>query len=148
MPRASRDTKSVREMMNYPFELMVGLVSLLPPLLLGLDPDTYDELKIVSELNIVFATAWATVCIVGGLAVLWGLRTDSIPPIVVGLRLTSLGWVTFFVISTMSLPSPKPHYDIFVLTGAIIVGISLAQSAILSRRYAALRRSVRRVKGS
>ena len=148
MPRASRDTKSVREMMNYPFELMVGLVSLLPPLLLGLDPDTYDELKIVSELNIVFATAWATVCIVGGLAVLWGLRTDSIPPIVVGLRLTSLGWVTFFVISTMSLPSPKPHYDIFVLTGAIIVGISLAQSAILSRRYTALRRSVRRVKGS
>lgn len=148
MPRASRDTKSVREMMNYPFELMVGLVSLLPPLLLGLDPDTYDELKIVSELNIVFATAWATVCIVGGLAVLWGLRTDSIPPIVVGLRLTSLGWVTFFVISTMSLPSPKPHYDIFVLTGAIIVGISMAQSAILSRRYAALRRSVRRVKGS
>ena len=147
MPRASRDTKSVREMMNYPFELMVGLVSLLPPLLLGLDPDTYDELKIVSELNIVFATAWATVCIVGGLAVLWGLRTDSIPPIVVGLRLTSLGWVTFFVISTMSLPSPKPHYDIFVLTGAIIVGISMAQSAILSRRYAALRRSVRRVKG-
>ena len=148
MPRASRDTKSVREMMNYPFELMVGLVSLLPPLLLGLDPDTYDELKIVSELNIVFATAWATVCIVGGLAVLWGLRTDSIPPIVVGLRLTSLGWVTFFVISTMSLPSPKPHYDIFVLTGAIIVGISMAQSAILSRRYAALRRSVRRVKRS
>ena len=148
MPRASRDTKSIREMMNYPFELMVGLVSLLPPLLLGLDPDTYDELKIVSELNIVFATAWATVCIVGGLAVLWGLRTDSIPPIVVGLRLTSLGWVTFFVISTMSLPSPKPHYDIFVLTGAIIVGISLAQSAILSRRYAALRRSVRRVKGT
>ena len=148
MPRASRDTKSVREMMNYPFELMVGLVSLLPPLLLGLDPDTYDGLKIVSELNIVFATAWATVCIVGGLAVLWGLRTDSIPPIVVGLRLTSLGWVTFFVISTMSLPSPKPHYDIFVLTGAIIVGISMAQSAILSRRYAALRRSVRRVKGS
>ena len=148
MPRASRDTKSVREMMNYPFELMVGLVSLLPPLLLGLDPDTYDELKIVSELNIVFATAWATVCIVGGLAVLWGLRTDSIPPIVVGLRLTSLGWVTFFVISTMSLPSPKPHYDIFVLTGAIIVGISMAQSAILSRRYAALRRSVQRVKGS
>ena len=148
MPRASRDTKSVREMMNYPFELMVGLVSLLPPLLLGLDPDTYDELKIVSALNIVFATAWATVCIVGGLAVLWGLRTDSIPPIVVGLRLTSLGWVTFFVISTMSLPSPKPHYDIFVLTGAIIVGISMAQSAILSRRYAALRRSVRRVKGS
>ena len=148
MPRASRDTKSVREMMNYPFELMVGLVSLLPPLLLGLDPDTYDELKIVSELNIVFATAWATVCIVGGLAVLWGLRTDSIPPIVVGLRLTSLGGVTFFVISTMSLPSPKPHYDIFVLTGAIIVGISMAQSAILSRRYAALRRSVRRVKGS
>ena len=148
MPRASRDTKSVREMMNYPFELMVGLVSLLPPLLLGLDPDTYDELKIVSELNIVFATAWATICIVGGLAVLWGLRTDSIPPIVVGLRLTSLGWVTFFVISTMSLPSPKPHYDIFVLTGAIIVGISMAQSAILSRRYAALRRSVRRVKGS
>ena len=148
MPRASRDTKSVREMMNYPFELMVGLVSLLPPLLLGLDPDTYDELRIVSELNIVFATAWATVCIVGGLAVLWGLRTDSIPPIVVGLRLTSLGWVTFFVISTMSLPSPKPHYDIFVLTGAIIVGISMAQSAILSRRYAALRRSVRRVKGS
>lgn len=148
MPKASRDTKSVREMMNYPFELMVGLVSLLPPLLLGLDPDTYDELKIVSELNIVFATAWATVCIVGGLAVLWGLRTDSIPPIVVGLRLTSLGWVTFFVISTMSLPSPKPHYDIFVLTGAIIVGISMAQSAILSRRYAALRRSVRRVKGS
>ena len=148
MPKASWDTKSVREMMNYPFELMVGLVSLLPPLLLGLDPDTYDELKIVSELNIVFATAWATVCIVGGLAVLWGLRTDSIPPIVVGLRLTSLGWVTFFVISTMSLPSPKPHYDIFVLTGAIIVGISLAQSAILSRRYAALRRSVRRVKGS
>lgn len=148
MPRASRDTKSIREMMNYPFELMVGLVSLLPPLLLGLDPDTYDELKIVSELNIVFATAWATVCIVGGLAVLWGLRTDSIPPIVVGLRLTSLGWVTFFVISTMSLPSPKPHYDIFVLTGAIIVGISMAQSAILSRRYAALRRSVRRVKGS
>ena len=148
MPRVSRDTKSVREMMNYPFELMVGLVSLLPPLLLGLDPDTYDELKIVSELNIVFATAWATVCIVGGLAVLWGLRTDSIPPIVVGLRLTSLGWVTFFVISTMSLPSPKPHYDIFVLTGAIIVGISMAQSAILSRRYAALRRSVRRVKGS
>ena len=148
MPRASRDTKSVREMMNYPFELMVGLVSLLPPLLLGLDPDTYDELKIVSELNIVFATAWATVCIVGGLAVLWGLRTDSIPPIVVGLRLTSLGWVTFFVISTMSLPSPKPHYDIFVLTGAIIVGISMAQSAILSRRYAALRRSVWRVKGS
>ena len=148
MPRVSRDTKSVREMMNYPFELMVGLVSLLPPLLLGLDPDTYDELKIVSELNIVFATAWATVCIVGGLAVLWGLRTDSIPPIVVGLRLTSLGWVTFFVISTMSLPSPKPHYDIFVLTGAIIVGISLAQSAVLSRRYAALRRSVRRVKGS
>ena len=148
MPRASRDTKSVREMMNYPFELMVGLVSLLPPLLLGLDPDTYDELKIVSELNIVFATAWATVCIVGGLAVLWGLRTDSIPPIVVGLRLTSLGWVTFFVISTMSLPSPKPHYDIFVLTGAIIVGISMAQSAILSRRYAALHRSVRRVKGS
>ena len=147
MPRVSRDTKSVREMMNYPFELMVGLVSLLPPLLLGLDPDTYDELKIVSELNIVFATAWATVCIVGGLAVLWGLRTDSIPPIVVGLRLTSLGWVTFFVISTMSLPSPKPHYDIFVLTGAIIVGISMAQSAILSRRYAALRRSVRRVKG-
>ena len=148
MPRVSRDTKSVREMMNYPFELMVGLVSLLPPLLLGLDPDTYDELKIVSELNIVFATAWATVCIVGGLAVLWGLRTDSIPPIVVGLRLTSLGWVTFFVISTMSLPSPKPHYDIFVLTGAIIVGISLAQSAVLSRRYTALRRSVRRVKGS
>ena len=148
MPRASRDTKSVREMMNYPFELMVGLVSLLPPLLLGLDPDTYDELKIVSELNIVFATAWATVCIVGGLAVLWGLRTDSIPPIVVGLRLTSLGWVTFFVISTMSLPSPKPHYDIFVLTGAIIVGVSMAQSAILSRRYAALRRSVRRVKGT
>ena len=148
MPRASRDTKSVREMMNYPFELMVGLVSLLPPLLLGLDPDTYDELKIVSELNSVFATAWATVCIVGGLAVLWGLRTDSIPPIVVGLRLTSLGWVTFFVISTMSLPSPKPHYDIFVLTGAISVGISLAQSASLSRRYAALRRSVRRVKGS
>ena len=148
MPKASRDTKSVREMMNYPFELMVGLVSLLPPLLLGLDPDTYDELKIVSELNIVFATAWATVCIVGGLAVLGGLRTDSIPPIVVGLRLTSLGWVTFFVISTMSLPSPKPHYDIFVLTGAIIVGISMAQSAILSRRYAALRRSVRRVKGS
>ena len=148
MPRASRDTKSVREMMNYPFELMVGLVSLLPPLLLGLDPDTYDELKIVSELNIVFATAWATVCIVGGLAVLWGLRTDSIPPIVVGLRLTSLGWVTFFVISTMSLPSPKPHYEIFVLTGAIIVGISMAQSAILSRRYAALRRSVRRVKGT
>ena len=148
MPRASRDTKSVREMMNYPFELMVGLVSLLPPLLLGLDPDTYDELKIVSELNIVFATAWATVCIVGGLAVLWGLRTDSIPPIVVCLRLTSLGWVTFFVISTMSLPSPKPHYDIFVLTGAIIVGISMAQSAILSRRYAALRRSVRRVKGT
>ncbi len=148
MPRVSRDTKSIREMMNYPFELMVGLVSLLPPLLLGLDPDTYDELKIVSELNIVFATAWATVCIVGGLAVLWGLRTDSIPPIVVGLRLTSLGWVTFFVISTMSLPSPKPHYDIFVLTGAIIVGISMAQSAILSRRYAALRRSVRRVKGS
>ena len=148
MPRASRDTKSVREMMNYPFELMVGLVSLLPPLLLGLDPDTYDELKIVSELNIVFATAWATVCIVGGLAVLWGLRTDSIPPIVVGLRLTSLGWVTFFVISTMSLPSPKPHYDIFVLTGSIIVGISLAQASILSRRYAALRRSVRRVKGS
>ena len=148
MPRVSRDTKSVREMMNYPFELMVGLVSLLPPLLLGLDPDTYDELKIVSELNIVFATAWATVCIVGGLAVLWGLRTDSIPPIVVGLRLTSLGWVTFFVLSTMSLPSPKPHYDIFVLTGAIIVGISMAQSAILSRRYAALRRSVRRVKGS
>ena len=148
MPRASRDTKSVREMMNYPFELMVGLVSLLPPLLLGLDPDTYDELKIVSELNIVFATAWATVCIVGGLAVLWGLRTDSIPPIVVGLRLTSLGWVTFFVISTMSLPSPKPHYDIFVLTGAIIVGISLAQSAVLSRRYVALHRSVRRVKGS
>ena len=148
MPKASRDTKSVREMMNYPFELMVGLVSLLPPLLLGLDPDTYDELKIVSELNIVFATAWATVCIVGGLAVLWGLRTDSIPPIVVGLRLTSLGWVTFFVISTMSLPSPKPHYDIFVLTGAIIVGISLAQSAILSRRYAALRRSVQRVKGT
>ena len=148
MPKASRDTKSVRDMMNYPFELMVGLVSLLPPLLLGLDPDTYDELKIVSELNIVFATAWATVCIVGGLAVLWGLRTDSIPPIVVGLRLTSLGWVTFFVISTMSLPSPKPHYDIFVLTGAIIVGISMAQSAILSRRYAALRRSVQRVKGS
>ena len=148
MPRASRDTKSVREMMNYPFELMVGLVSLLPPLLIGLDPDTYDGLKVVSELNIVFATAWATVCIVGGLAVLWGLRTDSIPPIVVGLRLTSLGWVTFFVISTMSLPSPKPHYDIFVLTGAIIVGISMAQSAILSRRYAALRRSVRRVKGS
>ena len=148
MPKASRDTKTIREMMNYPFELMVGLVSLLPPLLLGLDPDTYDELKIVSELNIVFATAWATVCIVGGLAVLWGLRTDSIPPIVVGLRLTSLGWVTFFVISTMSLPSPKPHYDIFVLTGAIIVGISMAQSAILSRRYAALRRSVRRVKGS
>ena len=148
MPRASRDTKSIREMMNYPFELMVGLVSLLPPLLLGLDPDTYDELRIVSELNIVFATAWATVCIVGGLAVLRGLHTDSIPPIVVGLRLTSLGWVTFFVISTMSLPSPKPHYDIFVLTGAIIVGISMAQSAILSRRYAALRRSVRRVKGS
>ena len=148
MPRASRDTKSVREMMNYPFELMVGLVSLLPPLLIGLDPNTYDGLKVVSELNIVFATAWATVCIVGGLAVLWGLRTDSIPPIVVGLRLTSLGWVTFFVISTMSLPSPKPHYDIFVLTGAIIVGISMAQSAILSRRYAALRRSVRRVKGS
>ena len=148
MPRASRDTKSVREMMNYPFELMVGLVSLLPPLLIGLDPNTYDELRIVAELNIVFATAWATVCIVGGLAVLWGLRTDSIPPIVVGLRLTSLGWVTFFVISTMSLPSPKPHYDIFVLTGAIIVGISMAQSAILSRRYAALRRSVRRVKGS
>lgn len=148
MPKASRDTKSVREMMNYPFELMVGLVSLLPPLLIGMDPDTYDGLKIVSELNIVYATAWATVCIVGGLAVLWGLRTDSIPPIVVGLRLTSLGWVTFFVISTMSLPSPKPHYDIFVLTGAIIVGISMAQSAILSRRYAALRRSVRRVKGS
>ena len=148
MPRASRDTKSVREMMNYPFELMVGLVSLLPPLLIGLDPNTYDELRIVAELNIVFATAWATVCIVGGLAVLWGLRTDSIPPIVVGLRLTSLGWVTFFVISTMSLQSPKPHYDIFVLTGAIIVGISMAQSAILSRRYAALRRSVRRVKGS
>ena len=148
MPRASRDTKSIREMMNYPFELMVGSVSLLPPLLLGLDPDTYDELKIVSELNIVFATSWATVCIVGGLAVLWGLRTDSIPPIVVGLRLTSLGWVTFFVISTMSLPSPKPHYDIFVLTGAIIVGISMAQSAILSRRYAALRRSVRRVEGT
>ena len=148
MPRVSRDTKSVREMMNYPFELMVGLVSLLPPLLIGLDPNTYDGLKIVSELNIVFATAWATICIVGGLAVLWGLRTDSIPPIVVGLRLTSLGWVTFFVISTMSLPSPKPHYDIFVLTGAIIVGISMAQSAILSRRYAALRRSVRRVKGT
>ena len=148
MPRASRDTKSVREMMNYPFELMVGLVSLLPPLLIGLDPNTYDELKIVSELNIVFATVWATVCIVGGLVVLWGLRTDSIPPIVVGLRLTSSGWVTFFVISTMSLPSPKPHYDIFVLTGAIIVGISMAQSAILSRRYVALRRSVRRVKGS
>ena len=148
MPRASRDTKSVREMMNYPFELMVGLVSLLPPLLIGLDPNTYDELRIVAELNIVFATAWATICIVGGWAVLWGLRTDSIPPIVVGLRLTSLGWVTFFVISTMSIPSPKPHYDIFVLTGAIIVVISVAQSAILSRRYAALRRSVRRVKGS
>ena len=148
MPRASRDTKSIREMMNYPFELMVGLVSLLPPLLIGMDPDTYDGLKIVAELNIVFATAWATICIVGGGAVLWGLRTDSIPPIVVGLRLTSLGWVTFFVIATMSLPSPKPHFDIFVLTGAIIVGISLAQSAILSRRYSALRRSVRRVKGS
>ena len=148
MPRASRDTKSVREMMNYPFELMVGLVSLLPPLLIGLDPNTYDELRIVAELNIVFATAWATICIVGGWAVLWGLRTDSIPPIVVGLRLTSLGWVTFFVISTMSIPSPKPHYDIFVLTGAIIVGISVAQSAILSRRYKSLRRSVRRVEGS
>ena len=148
MPRASRDTKSVREMMNYPFELMVGLVSLLPPLLIGLDPNTYDELRIVAELNIVFATAWATICIVGGWAVLWGLRTDSIPPIVVGLRLTSLGWVTFFVISTMSIPSPKPHYDIFVLTGAIIVVISVAQSAILSRRYKSLRRSVRRVEGS
>ena len=147
MPKASRDTKTIREMMNYPFELMVGLVSLLPPLLIGLDPNTYDELRIVAELNIVFATAWATICIVGGWAVLWGLRTDSIPPLVVGLRLTSLGWVTFFVISTMSIPSPKPHYDIFVLTGAIIVGISLAQSAILSRRYAALRRSVRRVEG-
>lgn len=148
MPRASRDTKSVREMMNYPFELMVGLVSLLPPLLIGMDPDTYDGLKIVSELNLVYATAWATICIAGGSSVLWGLRSDSIPPIVIGLRLTSLGWVTFFYISIMSIPSPKPHFDIFVLTGAIIVGISLAQSAILSRRYAALRRSVRRVKGS
>ena len=148
MPRASRDTKSVREMMNYPFELMVGLVSLLPPLLIGLDPNTYDELRIIAKLNIVYATAWATICIVGGWAVLWGLRTDSIPPIVVGLRLTSLGWVTFFVISTMSLPAPKPHYDILILTGAIIVGISMAQSAILSRRYKALRRSVRRVEGS
>ena len=105
MPRASRDTKSVREMMNYPFELMVGLVSLLPPLLIGLDPGTYDELRIVAELNIVFATAWATICIVGGCAVLWGLRSDLIPPIAVGLRLTSLGWVTFFIISRSVLVS-------------------------------------------
>ena len=148
MPTAGRDTKSIREMMNYPFELMVGLVSLLPPLLIGLDPGTYEHLRIVADLNIVFSTAWATICIVGGLAVLWGLRSDSIPPIVVGLRLTSLGWVTFFIISSMSIPSPKPHFDIFVLTGAIIVGISLAQSAALSRRYTALRRSIRRVKES
>lgn len=148
MLKASRDTKTLREMMNYPFELMVGLVSLLPPLLIGLDPGTYDELRIVAELNIVFATAWATICIVGGCAVLWGLRSDLIPPIVVGLRLTSLGWVTFFAITSLSLPSPKPHFDIFVLTGAIIVGISMAHSVKLSRRYTALRRSIRRVKES
>ena len=148
MPTAGRDTKTIREMMNYPFELMVGLVSLLPPLLIGLDPGTYDELRIVAELNIVFATAWATICIVGGCAVLWGLRSDLIPPIVVGLRLSSLGWVTFFAITSLSLPSPKPHFDIFVLTGAIIVGISMAHSVKLSRRYTALRRSIRRVKES
>lgn len=148
MLKASRDTKTLREMMNYPFELMVGLVSLLPPLLIGLDPDTYDELSIVAELNIVFATAWATICIVGGCSVLWGLRSDLIPPIVVGLRLTSLGWVTFFIIASMSIPSPKPHFDIFVLTGSIIVGISMAHSVKLSRRYKALSRSIRRVKES
>lgn len=148
MLKARRDTKTLREMMNYPFELMVGLVSLLPPLLIGLDPGTYDELRIVAELNIVFATAWATICIVGGCAVLWGLRSDLIPPIVVGLRLSSLGWVTFFAITSLSLPSPKPHFDIFVLTGAIIVGISMAHSVKLSRRYTALRRSIRRVKES
>lgn len=148
MLKASRDTKTLREMMNYPFELMVGLVSLLPPLLIGLDPGTYDELRIVAELNIVFATAWATICIVGGCAVLWGLRSDLIPPIVVGLRLTSLGWVTFFIITSLSLPSPRPHFDIFVLTGSIIVGISMAHSVALSRRYKALSRSIRRVKES
>lgn len=148
MPKASRDTKSLREMMNYPFELMVGLVSLLPPLLIGLDPGTYDELKIVAELNIVFASAWATICIVGGGSVLWGLRSDLIPPIVVGLRLTSLGWTTFFIISSLSIPAPKPHFDIFVLTGAIIVGTSLAHSVTLSRRYTTLRRIIRMVEES
>lgn len=148
MPKASRDTKTLREMLNYPFELMVGLVSLLPPLLIGLDPGTYDELKIVAELNIVFASAWATICIVGGWSVLYGLRSDSIPPIVVGLRLTSLGWTTFFIISSLSIPAPKPHFDIFVLTGAIIVGISMAHSVTLSRRYTALRRIIRMVEES
>lgn len=148
MLKASRDTKTLREMMNYPFELMVGLVSLLPPLLIGLDPNTYESLQIVRQLSMPFTVAWAVVCIVGGLCVLWGLRGDSIPPIVVGLRLTSLGWVTFFIITSVSLPAPKPHLDIFVFTGAIIVGVSMAHSVQLSRRYKALRRSIRRVKVS
>ena len=148
MLKVSRDTKSLRKMMSHPFELMVGSVSLLPPLLIGLDPGTYDELKIVAELNIVFASAWAIICIVGGGSVLYGLWSDWIPPIVGGLRLTSLGWVAFFTISCLSIPGPKPHFDIFVLTGAIIVGISLAHSVTLSRRYTALRRSMRRMEES
>lgn len=138
----------IKRILDYPFELMVALVSLLPPLMLGLNSDMYTNTSIVvRQLDPPFATVWAFICICGGALVLIGLLANSIHPVYVGLRLTSVGWSVFFILCELYLPAPKPHSDLFVLAGFIIVGVSVTHATRLSRRYRALQRSVNRIGG-
>lgn len=132
-----------RRMLDHPFELTMTLVSLLPPLLLGLDDDLFATDAVVQQLDRPFDVIWAIICIGGGLSVMYGLVTDNIPPLYVGLRMTSLGWGVFCYLCVLLLPDPKPHINLFALSAAVIIGMSLCQASRLAKRYKSLRRAAK-----
>lgn len=147
MQGASRDTGVFHRFVNHPFELMVALVSLVPPIALGLDDGIYNSPLVMYQLPQPWLAMWVLICLAGGVMVSLGLWFNQIPPVVAGLRLTSLGWSTFFWYCEVGLQDPTPHIDLFVLAGAIIVVVSVLQAQRLSRRYKVLRRSVLKVGG-
>ena len=132
-----------RRVFDYPFELTIALVSLLPPLVLGLDDDLFATDAVVQQLDRPFDVIWAIICIGGGLSIVYGLVTNNIPPLYVGLRMTSLGWGVFSYLCVLLLPDPKPHISLFALSTAVIIGMSLCQASRLAKRYRSLRRAAK-----
>lgn len=136
-----------RRVFDYPFELTIALVSLLPPLVLGLDDDLFVTGVVVRQLERPFDVIWAIICIGGGLSIMYGLITNNIPPLYVGLRMTSLGWGVFCYLCVLMLPDPKPHINLFALAAAVIIGMSLCQASRLAKRYKSLRRAAAKLLG-